>query len=156
MTSGSYSDYGIRRVFLDKKKAEKYAKLSSNNYESYIVETYNTSDESIIHEITYVDVVYTKWSDGEVDFDLDINVVNNLDYSEEEINNTYIWISDGYQSIEIKRVINNNYDEDEIENRYRNVTYDLIAQLESLKKLEGWTEEMVENYLKEKVEEHFG
>ena len=45
VTSGCYSDYGIRGVFLDKEKAELYCKYHSGCYDDFRVEEYDTADE---------------------------------------------------------------------------------------------------------------
>ena len=46
VTKGDYSSYRILKVFLDKKKAEEYAKYSSSSWEKAVVETYDTNDEN--------------------------------------------------------------------------------------------------------------
>lgn len=46
VTKGDYSSYRILKVFLDKKKAEEYAKYNSSFWEKAVVETYDTNDEN--------------------------------------------------------------------------------------------------------------
>lgn len=56
ITSGSYSDYGVDKVFLDLKKAQSYVK-----YHKYSnIETYETSDEEYeeVSGFYYVNIVY--------------------------------------------------------------------------------------------------
>lgn len=56
VTSGEYSDYCIRKVFLDKEKADKCAELANRigaAYDDCRVEEYETSDD-IFHEPAYV------------------------------------------------------------------------------------------------------
>ncbi len=54
VTQGDYSDYSIRKVFLDKEKAEKYAKYISTKYDEAYVEEYDTYDENFITKKHYI------------------------------------------------------------------------------------------------------
>lgn len=54
VTQGAYSDYSIRKVFLDKEKAEKYAKYISTQYDEAYVEEYDTYDENFITKKPYI------------------------------------------------------------------------------------------------------
>ncbi len=47
VTSGAYSDYHIESVFLDKGKAELYAKVHTNEWYYMEVEEHETQDEKI-------------------------------------------------------------------------------------------------------------
>ena len=57
VTSGEYSDYMIRKIFLDKDKAEEYRKWLSDSND---VEEYDTSDEDVINK-QYKIWVDLKW-----------------------------------------------------------------------------------------------
>lgn len=48
VTSGEYSSYGIERVFLDKEKAELYARLHKTGYGEFQVEEHDTFDDNIV------------------------------------------------------------------------------------------------------------
>lgn len=47
VTSGEYSDYGIRKVFTDKEKAELYCAMHDGGYDPYYVEEWETDDVEI-------------------------------------------------------------------------------------------------------------
>jgi len=54
VTQGEYSDYRIVKVFLNKEKAEKYAKYNSTGYDECFVEEYDTYDENLITKKHYI------------------------------------------------------------------------------------------------------
>jgi hypothetical protein len=156
ITAGSYSDYHIERVFLDKEKAEKYVKLSQSNYnydQPYIKEM-ETSDNAVIDKITYVEAFYTKGKNHE-DIDVDIIITNTLNSSEDDVKrNEFYSYPSGTKELDISRVIDNEYNEDEIKGKYRKVCQELMTQIESLVEIEGWTENMVDEWLNNKVDEY--
>ena len=54
VTQGEYSAYRIEKVFLNKEKAEKYAKYKSTDYDECFVEEYDTYDENLIAKKHYI------------------------------------------------------------------------------------------------------
>jgi uncharacterized membrane-anchored protein len=156
ITAGSYSDYHIERVFLDKENAERYVKLSQSNYgyDTPYIKVMETSDDKIIEKITYVEVYYNKGNSSE-DIDVDILVTNTLNTSEGEVKrNEFFLYPSGTKELDIVRVIDNEYDEYEIKEKYKKVAQDLMTQIESLIKIEGWTETMVDEWLGENVDKY--
>lgn len=144
VTSGSYSDYMINAVFLDKDKAQKYADVL---YDA-CVEEYDTKDENL--EIMMADELYTGnresiaievciQGDGlsEVRFFRGSNIRN-------EYVNHY-----GYECFWYRKKIDYSLSEhDKIKERAIKAAYDLRAFARSLK-VEGYTvnkiNEMINN-----------
>lgn len=59
VTSGSYSDYGIDKIFLDKEKAETYHELiKRTNYDVNDIEVYDLSDDEVFIPYYYIEFVY--------------------------------------------------------------------------------------------------
>lgn len=59
VTSGSYSDYGIDRIFLNKEKAEAYHDLiKRTHYDVNDIEEYDLSDDEVFTPYYYVEFVY--------------------------------------------------------------------------------------------------
>lgn len=152
VVAGQYSDYHIERVFLDKEKAERYVELSQNGYDSPYIKTMETSDDYIIEKITYVDAYYTKGKEYE-DIDMDILVTNTVDSTEDNIKrNEFYLYPTGTKELDISRVIYGEFDEDEIKEKYKRVCHDLMTQIESLVEIEGWTEQMIDEWLGQNVD----
>ena len=149
ITSGSYSDYGIRRVFTDLEKAEKYASLcdTDGGYNEARIEEYET-EESDFQAITYVDIDYKVNDNGE-EYTFKINKTNTLDDKESDINDTYYygWDYNNEKVILIKRVINNlNYDEQFLKDKYLKVCHDLFAQIKYMQ-TQGGLEKDIQQWL---------
>ncbi|MGG0308325.1 hypothetical protein ABEY43_07075 [Priestia megaterium] len=154
VTSGSYSDYGIDRVFLDEEKAQRYVDLKNTNNQNYRLEEYDTDDDKIIDEIPYVRVSYSKGSEWEEDsLKVEIRKGNTLDDTEKYLNYQNISIySSGEKEITIERVIKNMDEEEAVINKYTKVAHDLMAEVESLIEIEEWTESMIRNWFNDNVE----
>jgi hypothetical protein len=156
VVSGEYSEFGINKVFLDKSKAERYIELSKNRYDNYYIRTMETSDENIIEKITYVRASYeknNKW--GNNDVDIEILVTNTLNDNENDLNGNWFWLNtySNTKELQIERVLYRDYDE-EVKNKYTKACYDLMAKIESLISLEGWTEEMINDWLSQNVDKY--
>ena len=151
VTSGTYSYYGIERVFLDKEKAEKYAEMMSSH--DYRVEEYETDDDKQIDEIRYVYGYYVKnkknyyTNERTKEVQLKIDKNNTLDMATEDIKVTrYLERFDGGCEVYIQRLINPNLTDDENIEKCKKTLYDLMAQIEYLKN-EGWNKEMINELL---------
>lgn len=157
VTSGSYSDYTIERVFLDKEKAEKYIKLCDNAFDEPVIEEYDTDDNKIIDEIVYVEGRHyknQKSSFKNKEMDVSIKRTNSLDDDPCEIKRN--WFNknyDGSYSLSIRRVLNGNFDEEKIIKKYEKVLYDLMAQVEYLITT-GWDVRMIQEWFNQKSDEY--
>jgi hypothetical protein len=157
VTRGEYSDYGISKVFLDKEKAKKYVELSQHHWDTPRLEIYETYDDKIINKITYVDARYSKGNKNiEDELDVEIKTTNSIDDTEETVNSVDFWHfrTSGEKELNIQRVLNNEYDEETIIKKYEKACYDMMAKIESLIQLEDWTEEMVELWVKNNLENY--
>ena len=154
VTSGSYSDYSIEKVFLDEEKAEKYANCFDTTYymDSVRVEVHETSDDEEINEITYVTANYRKYSQEWRSSEVTVNILksNTIDDTVEDLTSNWFYKSTYGYELTIKRVISNeNYDEDVIKNKYKKVLEDMMYQIEYLIST-GWTEQMIQESLNNK------
>lgn len=67
VTSGCYSDYDIEGIFLEKKKAEYFAKFHLNGYNGVKVQKFDTLDDDYVVNVRTIDYYLVKLSDkGEV------------------------------------------------------------------------------------------
>ncbi|RYI30537.1 hypothetical protein EVU96_08975 [Bacillus infantis] len=157
VVSGEYSDFGINRVFLSREKAEMYIEVASNGYDSPRILKMETSDDLLIEKITYVRATYSKGNKWNPDVaEVDIHITNNLDDKESDINSNNFWSSTytEHTELQIVRVLHGEYDEGKVKEKYIKVCYDLMAKIESLIQLEEWTEEMVNEWLDQHVENY--
>lgn len=165
VTSGSYSDYGIRKVFLDEDKAEKYAKAHSDNDAG--VEEWDVSDDvvetmrvALIAHISYTIDRAAAYREP-VDFGVYFTRHNSIDDDMRGVKDdiTYQESDFGGKTVYIERVVATDETvdlndevlqrelEEKYESKYRKFSEDLMAQIQSLRQNEGWTEEMVNEWL---------
>jgi hypothetical protein len=157
VTAGSYSDYHIERVFLDKEKAERYVELSQNSCDEPYIEEFETDDDKQIDKITYIYATYSKdRSYGNDYMRVEIKTTNTLDSSEEDVNGNNFWLYSyfGEKDLTVTRVLNGEYDEEKLKNKYTKVCYDLMSKIESLLEIEGWDEKMIQEWLNQNVENY--
>lgn len=156
VTCGDYSEYRIRKVYLDKNKAEQYAKAIAKDYP--FINEWETSDDEkeTIRPIYYVCAKYTKEGEYDKHIDIEIDQTNTAEDSEEGIRINHVGVSHDKNKIEVmvQTVISENSDEEKIKAKYTKVLYDLMSKIESLIKIEQWTGEMVESWLNENDEEY--
>lgn len=145
VTSGSYSDYSINRVFLDKEKAEKYVDMCEDSE----IEEYETDDDKEINEIKYVRIYYGVEPNQLPKYQFHLIKTNTLDKSEENIKHTsYFCYSSNRESLSICRIIKQlNYNEEDLKNKYEKVCQDLYAQIK-YQKSQGWDRDMINKWLK--------
>lgn len=138
VTSGTYSDYMIRKIFLDKDKAEEYRKWLPDSND---VEEYDTSDDDIINKSYKVRIdlkwypnkkeklIARSWKDCESDYNY----------------NYYSNYSDKWEELAVVRTVNSdNYDEQYCKDKLTKHIYDLKAYVEYLK-TEGFDEKQIRN-----------
>ena len=129
VTSGTYSDYMIRKIFLDKDKAEEYKKWLPDSND---VEEYDTSDDDIINKSYEVRIdlkwnpnkeeklIARSWKDCESNYNY--NFYSNSNYS------------DTWEELVVVRTVNaDNYDEQYWKDKLTKHIYDLKAYVEHLK-----------------------
>ena len=148
VTSGTYSDYCIRRVFTNKEKAEEYREWLHDSNE---VEEYDTSDDMPTEKKYHVRVDLKWYPDKS-----EKTVVSA--YKDTESNNDY-QIYTNYnntweQIVVVRIVYMDNYDEQHWKDKLTKVAYDLKAVVEFLK-TEGFSYKQIRdeiyNYNKSRI-----
>lgn len=143
VTSGSYSDYQIRRIFLDPEKASEYQSSVSDANDVAVFDTDDTEKFETFR-------VLSIRSQNKYSFDVDFRLDNSLDNINPNTN--YYGHSD---EIHITRRIDKlEHTEDEkwkLIDKYKKVVQDLYAQIESLKQNEGWDTKMIQEWLNGQV-----
>lgn len=147
VTDGSYSDYGIDKVFLSKEKAEHYVKYmngAKHSYRDYRVETYETEDEKYKMQPLYTKV--------EMSFMYRIDAFNNHvvyvthfnTYTEpaeekEEPSTTFEVVENGMDYTVVRTYVQGeDYDENSYLEKVKKIGFDLAAEISFLRS-EGFT-----------------
>ena len=141
VTSGTYSDYMIRKIFLNKDKAEEYKKWLPDSND---IEEYDTSDDDVIDKQYEIRVnlkwypnkeeklIARSWKDCESDYNY----------------NYYSNYSDIWEELTVTRTVNaDNYDEQYCKDKLTKHIYDLKAYVEYLK-TEGFNEKQIRDAIK--------
>lgn len=147
VTAGSYSDYHIKRVFAEEEKAKAYLRFCPDGE----IEEYETDDKIEFVPFRVASMQYTIYYFGDVDFSLNTYWKNEQESSKEIEEFAYYYDDPGrYKRLCIRRVITSDKEDYELEEKYRRVCEDLMAQIQSLIETEGWTSEMVDEWLKDR------
>lgn len=138
VTSGTYSDYMIRKIFLDKDKAEKYKEWLPDSND---IEEYDISDDDTIEKQYKVRIdlkwypnkkeklIARSWKDCESDYNY--NYYSNYD--------------DIWEELAVVRTVNaDDYSEQYYKDKLTKHIYDLKAYVEYLK-TEGCNEKQIED-----------
>ena len=138
VTSGTYSDYMIQKIFLDKDKAEEYRKWLPDSND---IEEYNTSDDDVINKQYKIridlkwypnkreNLIARSWKDCQSDYNY----------------NYYSNYNDIWEELSVVRTVNaDNYDEQWFKDKLTKYIYDLKADVEYLK-TEGLDENQIKN-----------
>ena len=148
ITSGSYSDYTIRRVFLDKAKAEKWVSYNSQ-FEVNIIEEFDSSDETIFHSVTKV-LTWLSRFNGKITKGCFIEHMSSEELTEKP-SIQYRIDRIGYEvdnELAIIRILSDNkLSEEELEKKYTKICYDLLGQIDNLILNESWTIKMINAWL---------
>lgn len=143
VTTGCYSDYEIRRVFLDKNKAEEYSNwlVGSNP-----VEEYDTSDDSLLFENDINNKVTISANLCWPEEFIRIDKFNDDFFLTSKYNNVILY-NHGKNSCSliVRKLVNKNFDKSKIE-KY---LYDMKAFILSLE-AEGYNERQINKILNDK------
>lgn len=138
VTSGTYSDYMIRKIFLDKDKAEKYKEWLPDSND---IEEYDTSDDDVIDK-QYKIRVNLKWYPNKKEN----LIVRSWKDCESDYNyNYYTNYADIWEELLVVRTVNaDNYSEQFWKDKLTKHIYDLKAYVEYFK-TEGFDEKQIKN-----------
>lgn len=152
VSAGEYSDWYIKKIFLNKEKAEAYHKIC-NDYALNDIEEYETSDEEIIMPINYCECKYRVFDYNKYgyhklsgEFDCTIKHGNTEDDDEEDLNQIYFY--DG--ELQLKRVIHGNYNQEQVNEKYLKVCQDLAAFIRNEIIVNGVNEDDISELLENK------
>lgn len=147
VTSGSYSDYHIVRVFVDEEKAKAYLRFCPDGE----IEEYETDDDIEFVPFRVASMRYDVYYPGGASFSINTYWKNEQESNKETEEYAYYYDDLGrYKRLCMRRVINSDKEDFELEEKYRRVCEDLMAQIQSLIETEGWTSEMVDEWLTDK------
>ena len=127
VTSGTYSDYMIRKIFLDKDKAEEYRKWLPDSND---IEEYDTSDDDVIDK-QYKIRVDLKWYPNKKE-----NLIARSwkDCESDTNYNYYSNYNDIWEKLIVVRTVNaDDYSEQYCKDKLTKHIYDLKAYVEYLK-----------------------
>jgi hypothetical protein len=143
VTTGSYSDYGIDKVFTNKEKAEEYAEWLEDSND---VEEYETDDNVSFEKLHNVHVQMKVYDNGKEDLSYRV-------YKTKDKCNSYTYLSDyhkyggDYIDITLSRyVTNENFNEEFYRNKYTKAIYDVLAIIRS-KLADGYNEKEINELL---------
>ena len=130
VTSGEYSDYVIRAVFTDQRKAEIYCALHERKYDHYMVEEWETEDV-----VTKTNDKVMKIVDANVDKDGSIYVCDRVFTFEKNFEPTvYInhdYYGDEYYSVEVL------LEADTSEKKEKKIIFDTLAKWKYEQEMKG-------------------
>lgn len=140
VTSGEYSDYMIRKIFLDKDKAEEYKKWLPDSND---IEEYDTSDDDVVNK-QYVVRVDLKWYSDKRE-DLNARSWENCEANSNY--NVYFNYRDTWEELVVTRTVSGeNFDEEFWKDKLTKYIYDLKAYVEYLK-VEGFDEKQIRDVI---------
>lgn len=141
VTEGSYSDYGIDKVFLSKEKAEHYVKYMNGKYSygDYRVETYETADEKYKIQPLYakikMDFMYRIDAfNNHVVYVTDFRVSAESAEEKEEPSTTFEVVENGMNYTLIRTYVQGeDYDENSCLEKVKKIGFDLAAEITFLR-----------------------
>jgi hypothetical protein len=148
VTTGSYSDYRICRVFLDQKKAEDYSRTKPGSE----IEEWETDDDKDLGLFKTVTATLEILLGGYRNIDVQIEEHSVLDTDKAQVETSLYFddknnVTNPRELLEIKRLVPSGKSDEEIQRKFERVIEDLYAQIKGLRDGEGWTEEMIDGWL---------
>lgn len=152
VTTGSYSDYRIEKVFTNKDKAEEFAKWC---YDSNDVEEYDTEDDIDVGKYYKICAQYKVYDNGRNETPI-VNVYNCANTND---GGNYTYLTDyhkygsNYIVLTICRFVKaNNDDKNFYKQKYTKVAYDTMAMIKQLV-ADGYSYDQINEMLKNKSDE---
>lgn len=133
VTAGEYSDYHIYRVFLDKSKAESYAKLLGGNVEPY--ETDDDNYDAILDSETFIECSLIWNMDKEVfDYRIRANGYDTSNYGYVYYKEKSFCYNNSASMVQMCRQMSIvEAESEETRKRYEKILYDIKAEVTYLK-----------------------
>jgi len=137
VTDGSYSDYHIERVFLEKEKAEHFSELIDGD-----VGEYETDDDKQFEDYNVIRCWYnfigefTSYFTNIVGQKYALNKTAFSIFKNTSMNNLYL-----------QRVVPNDSNEEDMTNKYKKVCYDIFAEIKYHKEVDGWSDKMIQEWV---------
>lgn len=130
VTSGEYSDYGIRAVFTDQRKAELYCALHESKFDHHMVEEWETE-----YVVTKTNAKVMKIVDARVDNDGSIYINDRVFTFEKNFEPTvrlkYDYFSSEYYSVEVL------LEADASEEKEKKIVFDTLAKWKYEQQMKG-------------------
>ena len=140
VTSGVCSDYTIKKIFLNRDKAEEYKEWL---YNANDIKEYDTADDETVRKVYMVHVTLEWYSTGKEK--LNFSIYRDCENCSSD-SQWYTNFGNNFcEEVGITRVIyNDNFDEQCIRDKYIKVMYDLKAYVLSLK-ADGYSEKQIKD-----------
>lgn len=153
VTSGSYSDYEIRRTFKSEKIAEKYARaIYDGRVEEFQLEDELTEKELEGHEDYYIlHVSYQNEHRQKIYIHSEAkNTFQNTNKEKPKTQAYYYYSKGRHDQVNLQKVLDKevNLDNPKVKEKYSKIITDLFMQITNLRKNEGWNVEMINEWLK--------
>lgn len=149
VTSGSYSDYQIKRVFTDKAKAEEYSKWC---YDSNGVDEWDTDEVFVPYY--YVRAKCRINDDGSIKTEVDIKETDQDDmgYEYTYCDDYHKWWVDCTMLFLARNCYARDCSKESCKERYIKVVLDMAAMVKALL-VDGWSHDQINDMLKSKMSE---
>ena len=142
VTSGIYSDYMIKKIFLNRDKAEEYKEWL---YDANDIEEYDTADDDTVRKVYIVHVTLEWYPTGKEK--LNFSIYRDCESCSRDCQWYTNYGNNFWEEVGITRIIHNdNFDEERIKDKYTKVMYDLKARILSLK-ADGYNEKQIREIL---------
>ncbi len=148
VTQGSYSDYRIVKVFLDKERAQRFLDIfSKSSYDEVFIEEYEVEEREA--KPLYVSVLKWYSISNESVFKIKEFADTDVD-SNYQSNSSIYWggFPDFHGTVELQRVFYTTPDKEKLETRLMKVAQDIWAQVQEKTQVEGLTIDQVNQWLK--------
>lgn len=129
ITSGEYSDYHIKRVFLSREKAISYLnRVEQDSYDNYNIEEFELDDDKSFEIMHYVEMTCHEEHDGEVRVFTSFGKTNTLDNNTQDLEIVNFYKNNPFSnSVKIRRVLPPDYNKEVINEKYRIILKSVMA-----------------------------
>ena len=148
VTQGSFSDYSIVKVFLDKEKAERFVDIySRGSYDDPRIEEHEIEER----DTTSLYQVYFEWYPARNAFNFQIREYADIavGFNPQSFNEIFMNGFPTFDSlVNLQRVFHTPPDKEKLEKRLQKAAQDIWAQMQEKTQVEGLTIDQVNQWLK--------